>query len=103
MSHFENSKLAGTKRLRTSTVAFDPTPAKRASPPKSSALKSPPDKTPSFGVVSLRMRDAISEEEDLFARWLDAVHGRHIPGLSLGEARDDRFEEWLCDVLVSEL
>jgi hypothetical protein len=77
MSHFENSKLAGTKR---------------ASPPKSSALKSPPDKAPSFGVVSLRMRDAISEEEDLFARWLDAVHGRHIPGLSLGEARDDRFE-----------
>ena len=104
MAHFENSKLAGTKRLRISPLAFDPAPAKRASPPKSSARDRPSDKTPRFEIVSLRLRAPISAEEGCFSRWVDAEScGCHIPGLLLSEPHEDRFNALLWDPLVTAL
>ena len=104
MFHSENSQLAGTKRLRISPVAFDPTPARRASPPKSAARKSRSDKTPPVATVSLRLRAPISEEEASFSRWMDAEsQGSHIPGLFLEEPHEGRFDSMFCDALVEDI
>lgn len=102
MSYFESVDLAGTKRRRVHTNMFDPTPAKRASPPKKAAK----EKRTHRGVPPpLRVPPSVSHEERSFLRWMDAeTVGRYVPGLKIGlQDSYTEIEDWLCDVLMNEL
>ena len=105
MHRVEKAELTRSKRPRTPVVAFDPTPARRASPPKKAPRKPTSKSHPHIAAVSLRMRDPISEEEDCFSRWVDIeAWGREIPGIGLGPLGFDHpLEEWVCDVLMSDV